>query len=353
MCLQGAQDKKLLLHVKEFAGIVASNETGFAPAQSAEGSYPSGDQAEGQVADDTSWVNSITRIIQLDLNGETALAFTQAFAAGFAYDGLMGTLSMLWDTATWGWDAVWFAGTYVVGGSDAAFGTEFGQGIVAAGQSMEQSVYAAMEFGQTFYAVANDLPKLLGYASGALSNETQQVLDQVNVVLQELLPQILAELAELPQQEKAAILGQIAGMITYEITLTIGVSVATAGVGAAVSAAAAAGKFCKWAQKLNNILPERIAKPILDKIAKWFGCFEGPTNVTQYSVHGDLSQVTLAATVDLDVPAQERRLLSDGQWAAVGLGLVVALSCRALSRKAQADQEPEDDPWKVQYHYAA
>ena len=134
---------------------------------------------------------------------------------------------------------------------------------------------------------------------------------------------------------------------------TIGVSVATAGVGAAVSAAAAAGKFCKWARKLNSLLPEPIAKRILPLIAKYIGCFEGPTNVTQYSVQGDLSQVTLAATVDLDAPAQERRFLSDGQWAAVGLGLVVALSCRALSRKAQADQEPEDDPWKVQYHYAA
>jgi hypothetical protein len=91
----------------------------------------------------------------------------------------------------------------------------------------------------------------------------------------------------------------------------------------------------------------------LELIKKYIGCFEGPTDVAQYSVQGDLVNVTLAASADLNVPASERRFLSDGQWAAVGLGLVVALSCRALGRKSQADQEADDDPWHVQYHYAA
>lgn len=351
--LSDPQDKKLLLHVKEFAGIVASNETGFAPSQSSSSSYPSGDQSEGQTADGSNLMSSITRIIQMDLSGESALAFTQAFAAGFFFDGLGGTLTMMWDTAVWGWDAVSFAGTYLVSGSDAAFDTEFGKGVTAAGQSMEQAVYSAMEFGQTFFAVMGDLPALLGQSSAALSNETQEVLDQVNVILQELLPQILAELAEIPEQEKATILGKIAGMITFEIALSVGVSVATAGVGAAVSAAAAAGKFCKWARKLNSLLPEPIAKRILPYIAKYIGCFEGPTDVAQYSVQGDLVNVTLAARADLRDQPSEQPLLSHGQWAVIGLGLVVVLSSCGLSRSSKSTQDSEDDPWQVQYRYAA
>ena len=260
---------------------------------------------------------------------------------------------MLWDTAVWGVDALSFASTYIVSGSDAAFSTDFGQGVAAAGQSMEQSVYSAMEFGKTFYAVANDLPKLLGLAPGALSNETQQVLDQVNVILQELLPQILAELAEIPQQEKAAILGQIAGMVTFEIALSVGVGIATAGASAAVSTAAAAGKLCKWARKLNTLLPKPVAERLLPLIAKYIGCFEAETTVTNYSTHGDLDNVTLAASANLERPAKESRFLSDGQWAAVGLGLVIALSCSGLNRKPKQADESDDDPWKVQYYYAA
>ncbi len=210
-----------------------------------------------------------------------------------------------------------------------------------------------MEFGQTFFAVMGDLPALLGQSSAALSNETQEVLDQVNVILQELLPQILAELAEIPEQEKATILGKIAGMITFEIALSVGVSVATAGVGAAVSAAAAAGKFCKWARKLNSLLPEPIAKRILPLIAKYIGCFEGPTDVAQYSVQGDLVNVTLAARADLRDQPSEQPLLSHGQWAVIGLGLVVVLSSCGLSRSSKSTQDSEDDPWQVQYRYAA
>lgn len=351
--LSDPEDKALLIKVKEFARIQASNETGSAPSQGSESSYPSDDDSEGAEAGGSDLMTSITKLIQMDMNAENTLAFGKAFAAGFFYDGLGGTATMIWDTAVWGMDALSFAGTYLVSGSDAAFSTDFGQGVVAAGQSLDQALYSAMEFGKTFYAVANDLPVLLGLASGSLSNETQQVLDQVNVILQELLPEILAELAEIPQHEKAAILGQIAGMVTFEIALSVGVSVATAGAGTAISAAAMAGKICKWARKLNSLLPKPIAKRILPLVAKYIGCFEAETNIASYSVHGDLAAVTLAVRADLELRPQTRPFLTDGQWAAIGLGLVVALSCSGLQRKSKSDQESDDDPWQVQYHYAA
>ncbi len=142
-------------------------------------------------------------------------------------------------------------------------------------------------------------------------------------------------------------------MVTFEIALSVGVSVATAGAGTAISAAATAGKFCKWARKLNSLLPKPIAKRILPLIAKYIGCFEAETNIASYSVQGDLATVTLAARADLELRPQTRPFLTDGQWAAIGLGLVVALSCSGLQRKSKSDQESDNDPWQVQYHYAA
>jgi hypothetical protein len=78
-----------------------------------------------------------------------------------------------------------------------------------------------------------------------------------------------------------------------------------------------------------------------------------PTDVAQYSVQGDLVNVTLAARADLRDQPSEQPLLSHGQWAVIGLGLVVVLSSCGLSRSSKSTQDSEDDPWQVQYRYAA